>query len=130
MVHQSIRVLNISFVAELFMDLIHFLLSVLIGLFPKLLQFSPAQQPMSSARRRQQKSRMAGRHKREFIVGHRRIGWYCLSVEVYPDDWLRYRVVGISTWNVTFKPPITKVSNLDQTKSKLPDRLDGKSSEQ
>jgi hypothetical protein len=103
------------------MDLLHFLLSILIGLFPKILLFSPARHHPGSASDRRSRTRFsAGYSTKEYIIGHRRIGWYCVTVEVIPDDWLPCRVIDISTWKhneTNNSKPIAINSNRDASKN-------------
>jgi len=79
------------------MDPIRLLLSLSLGLFPQLLHLAAI--PLAVVPRNNRYSR----ELREYAIGHDRLGWYRVTLEVRATGWPALRVVAVSAWS-RFRP--------------------------
>ena len=74
------------------MDPIRLLLSLILGLFPCLLQMAAI--PLAAS------PRLGSRQKlRDYAIGHDWLGWYRITLEMRATGWPTLRVIAISDWS-------------------------------
>ena len=78
------------------MDPIRLLLSLSLGLFPRLLHLTAI--PLATVPRSHRSSEL-----RDYAIGHDRLGWYRVTLEVRAIGWPTLRVIAVSAWS-RFRP--------------------------
>jgi hypothetical protein len=74
------------------MDPIRLLLSLILGLFPRLLHFAAI--PLATVSRINSRQQL-----RDYAIGHDFLGWYRVTLEVRHIGWPALRVIAISEWS-------------------------------
>jgi hypothetical protein len=85
------------------MDPIRLLLSLILGMFPRLLHLTAI--PLAVVPRINSRQQL-----RDYAIGHDWLGWYRITLEVRAVGWPTLRVIAVSDW-CRFRPGRKNMAN-------------------